>query len=63
MCIDHFGNLLIFDAVEEMSTGKQVHDRRLNQIIVALKTVQAAQVLVRSLLPQCQVHASDVEPL
>lgn len=49
MCIDHFGNLLIFDAFEDMSTGAQAHDRRLNQIIIPLNTVQAAQVLVRYL--------------
>lgn len=49
MCIDHFGNLLIFDAFEDMSTGDHVHDRRLNHIIVPLNTVQDAQVLVRHL--------------
>ena len=46
MCVDHFGNLLLYDAVEEMNAGKRV----LNQIIISLDKVQAASVLV---CPQC----------
>lgn len=47
MCIDHFGNLLLYEAVEEVQTGAKVHRRILNQIIISLDKMKAVSVLVR----------------
>lgn len=46
MCVDHFGNLLLYDAVEEMNTSTKAHKRILNQVIISLEKLQAVSVLV-----------------
>jgi small nuclear ribonucleoprotein (snRNP)-like protein len=47
MCVDHFGNLLLYDAVEEMNTTSKAHKRFLNQIIISLEKLKTVTVLVR----------------
>lgn len=62
MCVDHFGNLLVYDAVEEMKVGKRV----LNQIIISLDKLKAVSVLVCFQCPgrfcQCVMPASPSRP-
>jgi small nuclear ribonucleoprotein (snRNP)-like protein len=49
MCIDHFGNLLLYDAVEEVQASSKLHKRILNQAIISLDKVSNVSVLVRAL--------------
>lgn len=46
MCVDHFGNLLLYDAVEEINTGTKTHKRVLNQVIISMDKLRAVSVLV-----------------
>eukprot|EP00892_Ulva_mutabilis_P003251 jgi/Ulvmu1/1298/UM011_0023.1 len=59
MCIDHLGNLLIFDAMEHMHTSNRGHERRLNQIIVPLQTIDTAEVLVEQHDKVLQIMLED----
>eukprot|EP01025_Chloroclados_australasicus_P048485 TRINITY_DN5495_c0_g1_i1.p3 TRINITY_DN5495_c0_g1~~TRINITY_DN5495_c0_g1_i1.p3 ORF type:complete len:127 (+),score=17.38 TRINITY_DN5495_c0_g1_i1:231-611(+) len=45
-CIDHMGNVLLFDAYETCHIGEHKHDRNLNQIILPQQLIKKAEVLV-----------------
>ena len=46
-CLDHLGNLLLFDTYETYTTKDGAKERPLNSAIVPLKLVKSCQVLVR----------------
>ena len=50
-CLDHLGNLLLFDAVENVALKTSTFERPLQQAVVPLKLIQKAEVLVRA--PAC----------
>lgn len=46
-CLDHDGNVLLFDAFEHLTLGGETVDRSLTQIVVPFKLIKRASVLVR----------------
>lgn len=46
-CVDHFGNVLLFDAVEDVALEGEHFERVMNQVIVRLDDIASATVLVR----------------
>jgi small nuclear ribonucleoprotein (snRNP)-like protein len=45
-CLDHFGNVLLFDAYEQVALKDTSFERPLQQIVVPLELIKSASVLV-----------------
>jgi hypothetical protein len=47
-CLDHLGNVLLFDAFEHCTIGEYKQERSLGQIIIPVRIIKRTQVQVRS---------------